>query len=87
MVNTIPKTAVIHIHLLKTVAVLFIVSVSPEACAFEISLIALSARPKEENVLIRFKPDINKPFNPIPAVPMRMANALLRIRVIKILNT
>ena len=51
------------------------------------SLTALSLIPKEVTVLIKFSPESNKPFKPIPAVPISNATALPRISVIKILNT
>lgn len=86
-VITIPKSAVIQIQRLKTVNVFAIRKESLEACAFEISRTALSVIPKEEMDLIRFNPDKNKPFNPIPAVPMSIATAFPLIRVIKILKT
>jgi hypothetical protein len=51
------------------------------------SFTALSATPSDVNVLIKFNPESNNPFKPIPAVPIRMATNLPRMSVINILKT
>ena len=50
-------------------------------------MMALSEIPNEEIILIRFSPDINNPFIPMPAVPMSIATAFVLINVMKILKT